>query len=492
MVQSAPKLFIVEEDSLLVSHIKNYLEQKVSIEIHCFPDSRAFESSLTKEMAVSPFCLILGNSEKRGVQRDNASLVNRLRLDAFLFDYMVLGEKSRIESQVMHEIKKEAMGFFSKPISLPAVWECVERILSKQLATHRGLRQGRGLSLGYYTSQRTLRVEKPLEEDLFCGMIGRSAAMKAVFKRIEKVASSSSTVLITGPSGTGKELVANALHELSERKNHSRISINCGAIPPDLLESELFGHMKGSFTGAIHNRKGKFELANGGTLFLDEIGDMPLLLQVKLLRVLQTKQIEAVGSSQLKSIDTRIIAATHQDLESKVAQKKFREDLFYRLNVIPIRIPPLKERREDIPILISHFMHKFIRPDKSNMIDFSPEALELLFHYSWPGNIRELENTMERLVILQGGRIIGPEDLPKKIFICENKTFLNHHRFELPEEGIDLKMILTEIEDHLIFQALKRTNGNRNRASKLLRLNRTTLIEKLRKKDLQTQGHTIL
>ena len=262
--------------------------------------------------------------------------------------------------------------------------------------------------------------------------------------------------------------------------------MNCGAIPGELLESELFGHVRGAFTGAISTRKGRFELAQGGTIFLDEIGDMPTLLQVKLLRVLQERIIEPVGSNENIGIDVRVIAATHRDLEKAVAEGKFREDLFYRLNVIPIRMPALKERREDIPLLISHFLDRFVSADRSNEISFAPITMDLLMGYDWPGNVRELENVIERLVILRGGNEILPEDLPAKIF-RSNPLATHHYKtlFDLPELGVDLKQILSDIEDSLIMQAMNRTRGNKNQASKLLTLNRTTLIEKMKKKNLE-------
>jgi DNA-binding NtrC family response regulator len=325
----------------------------------------------------------------------------------------------------------------------------------------------------------------PTTVDYFSGILGRSKAMKTVFERIEKVAKTDSTILITGPSGTGKELVASAIHKLSSRSQKNRVSVNCGAIPSELLESELFGHTRGAFTGAISNRKGRFELAQDGTVFLDEIGDMPGILQVKLLRVLQERVIEPVGQSETLPINVRVIAATHRDLEKAVQEGKFREDLFYRLNVIPIRMPALKDRREDIPLLISHFLNRFVSADRSNEITFSPITMELFLGYDWPGNVRELENVIERLVILRGGNEILPEDLPAKIF-RSNPLATHQYKtlFELPESGVDLKQILSDIEDSLIMQAMNKTGGNKNQASKLLTLNRTTLIEKMKKKNL--------
>jgi len=331
-----------------------------------------------------------------------------------------------------------------------------------------------------------LKMDRPTVEDMFEGMIGRSRVMRDVFERISKVAKTDSTILIMGPSGTGKELVASAIHKLSHRHQKNRISVNCGAIPSELLESELFGHMKGSFTGAISNRKGRFELAQGGSIFLDEIGDMPMLLQVKLLRVLQERVIEPIGSTEILPIDVRVIAATHRDIDKAVTEGKFREDLFYRLNVIPIKMPALKERREDIPLLISHFLDRFVSADHSNEISFAPLTMDLLLGYDWPGNVRELENVIERLVILRGGNEILPEDLPAKIFRSNPLATQTYKTlFELPDLGVDLKQILSDIEDSLIMQAMNRTRGNKNQASKLLTLNRTTLIEKMKKKNLE-------
>ncbi len=330
------------------------------------------------------------------------------------------------------------------------------------------------------------KMEKVSRDDIFFGMVGRSKVMKEAYERIKKVAATDSTVLITGDSGTGKELVANAIHLLSAREKSPKIAVNCGAIPQDLLESELFGHVKGAFTGAISHRKGRFELANTGTIFLDEIGDMPFLLQVKILRVLQMKEIESVGASETQQVDVRVVAATHRDLEKSVADGKFREDLFYRLNVIPIKIPSLKERREDIPLLISYFLEKFVSADRSNEITFTHQTMDLMISYEWPGNVRELENVIERLVILRGGSEILPEDLPAKIFKT-NPLISSQYKtiFELPDQGVDLKQVLSDIEDSLIMQALNRTSGNKNQASKLLTLNRTTLIEKLKKKGIE-------
>ncbi|MBI2355128.1 MAG: sigma-54-dependent Fis family transcriptional regulator [Deltaproteobacteria bacterium] len=317
-------------------------------------------------------------------------------------------------------------------------------------------------------------------------IIGRSAPMLSLFSMIEKVAESSATVLIQGESGTGKELAARAIHQLSGRNNRNFVPVNCAAIPDDLLESELFGHVKGSFTGAYANRAGRFEMADKGTLFLDEIGDMKANLQVKLLRVLQSREFEPVGSSKPQKVDVRIIAATNKDLEQLVLSRDFREDLFYRLSVIPITIPPLRERREDIPLLIHSFLTRFNSDRRHAVKGFSRDALDTLCNYNWPGNVRELENLVERMVILKDNGFITPDDLPEKYL--SGRVLVQAPSLptddELPEDGICLNAAVDRFENNLILQALARTGGNKKEAASLLNLKRTTLIEKLKKKNL--------
>ncbi|NVN91411.1 MAG: sigma-54-dependent Fis family transcriptional regulator [Desulfuromonadales bacterium] len=318
-------------------------------------------------------------------------------------------------------------------------------------------------------------------------IIGRSRPMLNLFEMIEKVAESSATVLIQGESGTGKELAARAIHELSGRNTKNFVPINCAAIPDDLLESELFGHVKGSFTGAYANRIGRFEMADKGTLFLDEIGDMKAALQVKLLRVLQTREFEPVGSTKSQKVDVRIIAATNKNLEKMVISKDFREDLYYRLSVIPIHIPALRERREDIPLLIHNFLTIFNADSRYSVKGFSREALDILCNYEWPGNVRELENLVERLVILKNSGFITPDDLPEKYLSGGSVRIQPPNLSEaedLPQEGICLNTAVDHFENRLILQALARTGGNKKEAAALLNLKRTTLIEKLKKKNL--------
>jgi DNA-binding NtrC family response regulator len=328
----------------------------------------------------------------------------------------------------------------------------------------------------------------PHPHRLNSSIIGNSSRMITLFELIEKVAESSATVLIQGESGTGKELAARAIHQLSSRSDKHFVPINCAAIPEDLIESELFGHVKGSFTGAYANRVGRFEMADKGTLFLDEIGDMKANLQVKLLRVLQSKEFEPVGSTKSQKVDVRIIAASNKKLEALVESQDFREDLFYRLSVIPITIPPLRERRDDIPLLIESFLSRFNSEKRHAVTGFSRETLDILCDYDWPGNVRELENLVERLVILKDNGLIAPMDLPEKYLVRKVRVQVQTPALpagnEFPESGICLNSALEEFENRLILQALERTGGNKKEAALLLNLKRTTLIEKLKKKNL--------
>jgi len=310
-------------------------------------------------------------------------------------------------------------------------------------------------------------------------MIGTHALMQKLAHIIAKVARTDVTCMITGESGTGKELVARNLHELSPRVEKPFVAVNCGTIPGDLLESEMFGHQKGSFTGATDQRPGMFQLANTGTIFLDEIGEMSPHLQVKLLRVLQDREIRPVGADKAFHVDVRVVAATNKDLATEVKAGRFRADLYYRLQVVPITMPPLRERRSDIPLLIEFFLgrHNTNRPFP---ISISEEAMVLLWEYDWPGNIRELENVLERLVILSDSPVIRPDTLPGHI-----RSFLSEKKIPTPtlsDDGMDLNAAVEEFENRMIDEALRRTNGNKQAAARLLGLKRTTLVAKLRRK----------
>ena len=314
-------------------------------------------------------------------------------------------------------------------------------------------------------------------------IIGRSKRMKAVFDLVEKVADSDSTILITGETGTGKGLVAKAIHQNSKRKNKPFISINCGAIPENLLESELFGHVRGAFTGATVSKSGKFELAHGGTIFLDEIGDMSPDLQVKVLKVLEEGEFEQVGGAKTIKVDVRVIAATHRDLPEEVKQGHFREDLFYRLYVIPVGLPALRERQSDIPYLASYFIQMYNYKNNRQIEGISEKALEVMVRYGWPGNVRELRNIIERLVVLIGCGKISFHDLPNELKATNG--YQSAQSIEVTDEGICLNSAVTEFEKDLILQSLEKTKWVKNKAAKLLQLNRTTLVEKIKRHRIQ-------
>jgi two-component system response regulator PilR (NtrC family) len=313
-------------------------------------------------------------------------------------------------------------------------------------------------------------------------LIGRSAKMQEIFATIERLGDSKATVLVTGESGTGKELVAKAIHFNSNRKDKRFVPVNCGAIPQELMESELFGHVKGAFTGAVANKQGLFEVADGGTLFLDEVSELPLHLQVKLLRVLEEPEIRPVGGVKAVRVDVRIVAATNREMAKAVADKLFREDLFYRLNVISVHLPPLRERHEDIPLLVRHFLDKFAAAAGVEPKDISPEALSLLERYSWPGNVRELENVIERAVTLEAKPVIREESLPDSIRGAHAPDVT---RVELPPEGLDLDAFMERIERDLLTQALRRTDGIQSRAAQLLRTSFRSFRYRLQKYGLE-------
>jgi len=327
----------------------------------------------------------------------------------------------------------------------------------------------------------------PLEQ-----LIGISPAMMAVKNLIAQVAETDATVLILGESGTGKEVVAQCIHLCSLRNPYAFVPLNCGAIPAELLESELFGHEKGAFTGAITARKGRFELAEAGTLFLDEIGDMPLPMQVKLLRVLQERVYERVGGSKSLSADVRIVAATHRDLPIRIDEGSFREDLFYRLNIFPIELPPLRARVEDIPLLLEAQLNRFSGQGRA-LPQLSAETLEALMSYDWPGNVRELGNLAERLSILFPGKLVTPEMLPQHYqpIAPMTSTMSMGDAVLMPgfDGSLDLKQYLLDMEKNIIQRALEHSDGVVSQAARLLRLNRTTLIEKMRKLHIRSEDN---
>ncbi len=391
--------------------------------------------------------------------------------------FIILTGFGTIEAAI-RATKSGADHFVTKPFELDEVISLIE----KSLSHHRLEKENQQLRNALHKKYQ------------FDNIIGQSEAITKVLELVERVSTSESTVLITGESGTGKELIAKAIHFNSERSNKPFVPVNCGAIPGELLESELFGHIKGAFTGATANRIGRFELAEGGSLFFDEIGDMSPHLQVKILRSLQERKFEPVGSTKTVTSNVRVIAATNVNLEKAVAEGKFREDLFYRLNVIPIHVPALRDRVNDIPLLFHYFMEYFNESRKMRLAGVDPQAMQLLMNYAWPGNIRELENLVERLTILKSGGIVTVDDLPERYrgSQASNKNLVNGvdptqvgNVFRLPEDGTDFNSAVDAFENALITRALEKTGWNRNQAAALLKLNRTTLVEKIKKKGLR-------
>jgi len=467
---------------------------------------------------------------------------------------------SMVAPRVRHIALSEAPKWSqSQLVALRETWQWVDpRMPSKLLSAAEDVFKGMGLSLRSETAAKPEAREPEVKEPM---IVTRSPLLKDILTLVDAVADTDSTILISGDSGVGKELIAQRIHARSHRKNAPIVAVNCGAIPGELLESELFGHMKGAFTGAISNREGRFEAAEGGTLFLDEIGEMGPSLQVKLLRVLQSRQYEPVGSTKSRNSNVRIVAATNRDLELEVKEGRFREDLFYRLNVIPVHIPALRERPEDVPMLAEYFMKRFNTEKSRRVTGMTRAGLRALVAYDWPGNVRELENLVERMVILKSSGMIDVLDFPEKYrrksfseieyddLLNARRTFGAHvpqaqipnietnseekdlggesamkisgntftksaieqtaqqsvtmteaipqgalsmeqilqmaaDRFTFPMEGLDFNSIVDQFENILILHALERTGWNRNRAAGLLRLNRTTLVEKLKKKQL--------
>jgi transcriptional regulator with PAS, ATPase and Fis domain len=315
------------------------------------------------------------------------------------------------------------------------------------------------------------------------GIISNSLKMAEIFSNIEKIAHSSSTVLIYGENGTGKELIARSIHHFGPRREHRFVGVNTGAIPENLLEDELFGHVKGAFTSAMKDRKGKFEFAHRGTIFLDEISNMPPSLQVKLLRILQEREFERIGDNQPFQVDVRVVAATNKDIKEMVEQETFREDLYYRLNVIPITLPPLRERRSDIPLLASYFASKYCKINNIRTKSFTLPAMRILQSHSWPGNIRQLENIVERMVVLNPEtNVFLPKDIPPEVKPdLKQDDSMGAVPDEIPDEGVSLNDVVRNVEKRMILKSLEKTAWNKQKAAKLLNVKRTTLIEKIKK-----------
>ena len=457
---SAGKILLVDHDRKSRDLVSAFLTYQGYDVIHCENNALIFDTIRDHHVVI----VIAELTQLHAIASDFIEQAKQIIPTLVLIGY---GSK---EDKLPHPAHSESFFFLPQPLNLDELESLVMRAAESQ----------------------ALRLLDPADgtgrhpHKLCSAIIGKSAPMQALFDLIVKVSESNATVLIQGESGTGKELAARAIHQLSDRHGRNFVPVNCAAIPDDLLESELFGHVKGSFTGAYANRAGRFEMADKGTLFLDEIGDMKPNLQVKILRALQGREFEPVGSSKAQKVDVRIIAATNKDLEQLVASRDFREDLYYRLSVIPITIPPLRERREDIPLLIHNFLVRFNTDRKHAVKGFSRDTLDILCNYNWPGNVRELENLVERMVILKDSGFITPDDLPEKYLSgqAQPQAPTLAATDALPAGGICLNSAVDAFENNLIQQALARTKGNKKEAATLLNLKRTTLIEKLKKKNM--------
>jgi DNA-binding NtrC family response regulator len=452
-------ILIVDDEADLRQGVANYLTD----EGYAVEQAGSGEEAI-KLLRENPFDILMTDMKLPGIDGQTV-LQQAMSVYPEIIGIIVTGYGT-VESAVQ-AMKNGAYDYISKPFQLMEI-----SLILKQALEKRRLKEENA----YLKNQLK-------EKYRFENIIGNSQPMQEIYLLVETIAPTSSTVLITGETGTGKELIAKAIHYNSPRRDQKIVSINCGAIPETLLESELFGHVKGAFTGAHQTRIGRFEQAHKGSIFLDEIGSMSPSLQVKLLRVLQEREFERVGGTEIIKVDVRIIAATSANLEEMVEQGSFRSDLFYRLNVIPIQMPPMRDRREDIPLLVRHFVEKYCRNSALELKTVTQESMKLLMNYNWPGNVRQLENAIERAVALVGLRpMILPTDLPAEVQRSNRNLFLSE--IYIPDEGVNFNTEVSNVEKELILQSLKKSGGNKKQAAKLLNLKRTTLIEKLKRLNL--------
>ncbi len=455
------KSLLIAEDEEITAGLLRKLFSRPDLELHIARDGAEAIRMLDRQ----PVDVVLTDMKMPGA--DGLQVLEHARKANPDCEVILMTGFGSVEAAV-HAMKLGAFHYVTKPFDTEEVSRLVDRVLDVTRVKRENV-QLKSQARDHWSLTNIIGVSDPIRN---------------VISMIRKVADTDSTVLVTGESGTGKELVARALHYLSPRAERMLVPINCSAIPAELLESELFGHVKGAFTGAHMARTGRFEMAHNGTLFLDEIGEMSPHLQSKLLRVLQEKSFTPVGGNKPLQVDVRVIAATNKDLDEAMRKGEFREDLFYRLNVIPLRIPPLRERPEDIPLLVEHFIKKFNRDKGRSVEGIRPETMGILRQMRWTGNIRELENVIERAVVLQGSGFIEPSDLPDQ----PQRTGGNGGPAAptLGDEGLDLKQATEEFENSLIRQAISLARGNKNKAAALLGLKRTTFVEMLKRKQLDT------
>jgi len=453
-----PRILVIDDDPVILEVITKILKTN-SYEVIAAPDGK----SGIKKLESNSFDLVLTDLAMPDV--DGLKVLNHVVTKSPKTKCIILTGYGTIKSSV-DSIKRGAFDYITKPITSDELLVVIEKAMKFRNLEDENIRLKREL-------QKTYRYDN---------LIGTSNAIEKIYELIEKVADTDSTVLISGASGTGKELIARAIHYNSSRGDKPLVVINCGAIPEELLESELFGHEKGAFTGAYKTRVGRFEMANGGTIFLDEVGEMSPALQVRLLRVLQEQKFERVGGMKTIHVDVRIIAATNKNLTIAINKGRFREDLYYRLNVIPIKVPSLKQRKSDIPLLIDFFMKKFQKGKTKSITGFSPEAMDCVLEYDWPGNVRELENMIKRLIILCDNQTVIFDDLPEHI--QQNSTSIQQFEEDIVEEALTLDEAVKDYEKRLILEALEKSNWVKTKAAKILNIKRTTLVEKIKKRNL--------
>jgi two-component system, NtrC family, response regulator AtoC len=454
----ARRVLIIEDDQEAGNDLRRLLRREPGLDAEAVSDP---ELAL-RRLEDGGFSIVI--TDLRMPDIDGLEVIRRIQQRRLPVTVIVLTAFGGIDEAVQ-AIRLGAYDFLSKPIDLSRL-----RLVLARACRDCALQDD------------LCRLREELQSRYsFHDVLSRSPKMHAVFELIEQVATTNATVLIEGETGTGKEQIARAIHTASSpQRSGPFMAVSCAAFNENLLESELFGHEKGAYTGATGQRKGRFEQAHGGTLFLDEVGDVPASMQVKLLRVLQERTFERVGGTTPIEVDVRVIAATHQPLEKLIKEGKFREDLYYRLNVMRVELPPLRERPEDVPVLAAFFTERYARPGQKLRI--SPEAMELLVSHPWPGNVRQLENAVERAVAFSGGRgYIDVGDLPPELEQAEATPLTAP--VSLPEEGVDLDAFVADIERELIHRSLERSGGNKGQAAKLLHLKRTTLVEKLKRLD---------
>jgi len=418
-------------------------------------------------LAETPYAVIVTDLFLPGVS--GIDILKKVKSDHPFSNVILITGHASAETAV-EAMKEGAFDYITKPVAFDKLKILITKALEKSNLVAENL---------YLRQQLRGRFS-------FDNIIGHSPAMQQVFARLDKIVHTDSTILILGESGTGKELVARAIHFNGARRDKPFVAINCGAIPADLLESELFGHVRGAFTGAVSDKPGKFELADGGTVFLDEIGTMPQHLQMKLLRVLQEQEVERVGGSKRTKLNVRVISATNAELEKEIKNGRFREDLYYRLNVIPIQLPPVRNRREDIPLLVRHFLQQTCSEMSRPLMSVSPEAMRAREEYDWPGNVREMQNIIERTIALSDSDRSETSDLPADIGGDVAETGQQPAPPLVTEQGIDMPGTMAAIEAGMIRDAMELAGGVKARAANLLNINRTTLVEKIKRHKLET------